>query len=102
MGERKRRQLSPTEKTAAMFWPSSLVPKCRLFVHAAALSRVKPRERELLWLNYVEGINHEEIATATGLRALNIKILLFRTLQARPSSRPPGRANEVSHEFARL
>ncbi len=42
------------------------------------LRRLKPRERELLWLAYVEGMNHEEIAAATGLRALSIKILLFR------------------------
>jgi RNA polymerase sigma-70 factor (ECF subfamily) len=43
-----------------------------------ALRQLKPRERELLWLAYVEGMNHEEIAAATGLRALSIKILLFR------------------------
>ncbi len=44
----------------------------------STLRHLKPRERELLWLAYVEGMNHEEIAAATGLRALSIKILLFR------------------------
>lgn len=44
----------------------------------SALGRLKPRERELLWLAYVEGMNHDEIAAATGLRPLSIKILLFR------------------------
>ncbi|HUB18125.1 MAG TPA: RNA polymerase sigma factor [Acidobacteriaceae bacterium] len=44
----------------------------------ATLLRLKPRERELLWLAYVEGMSHEEIAAATGLRPLSIKILLFR------------------------
>ena len=44
----------------------------------AAFRQLKPRERELLWLAYVEGMNHEEIAAATGLRPLSIKILLFR------------------------
>jgi len=44
----------------------------------SALRQLKPRERELLWLAYVEGMNHEEIGAATGLRALSIKILLFR------------------------
>jgi RNA polymerase sigma-70 factor (ECF subfamily) len=44
----------------------------------STLRQLKPRERELLWLAYVEGMNHEEIAAATGLRALSIKILLFR------------------------
>ena len=44
----------------------------------STLRQLKPRERELLWLAYVEGMNHEEIAAATGLRALSIRILLFR------------------------
>ncbi len=44
----------------------------------ATLRQLKPRERELLWLAYVEGMNHEEIAAATGLRPLSIKILLYR------------------------
>jgi RNA polymerase sigma-70 factor (ECF subfamily) len=44
----------------------------------STLRQLKPRERELLWLAYVEGMNHEEIAAATGLRALSVKILLFR------------------------
>lgn len=44
----------------------------------STLRQLKPRERELLWLAYVEGMNHEEIAAATGLRPLSIRILLFR------------------------
>lgn len=51
--------------------------ECRLDVRSA-FRQLRPRERELLWLAYVEGMNHEEIAAATGLRALSIKILLFR------------------------
>lgn len=44
----------------------------------STLRQLKPRERELLWLAYVEGMNHEEIATTTGLRPLSVRILLFR------------------------
>ncbi len=44
----------------------------------AALGRLKPRERELLWLAYVEGMDHTEIAAATGLQRLSVRILLFR------------------------
>jgi RNA polymerase sigma-70 factor (ECF subfamily) len=44
----------------------------------AAMRMLKPRERELLWLAYVEGMNHAEIAVATGLRAMSIRMLLFR------------------------
>ena len=44
----------------------------------AAMQALKPRERELLWLAYVEGMGHAEIAEATGLRTLSVRMLLFR------------------------
>src|SRR6202789_2674232 len=44
----------------------------------AAVRALKPRERELLWLAYVEGMNHAEIAAATGLGALSVRMLMFR------------------------
>jgi RNA polymerase sigma-70 factor (ECF subfamily) len=44
----------------------------------AAMRALKPRERELLWLAYVEGMNHAEIAAATGLRVMSVRMLLFR------------------------
>lgn len=40
--------------------------------------QLKPRERQLLWLAYVEGSNHKEIAECTGLQAGSIRLLLFR------------------------
>src|SRR5579863_2018634 len=43
-----------------------------------ALDRLKPREREILWLAYVEGSSHKEIAEVVGLRAGSIRLLLFR------------------------
>lgn len=43
-----------------------------------AMDRLKPRERQLLWLAYVEGSNHNEIASSTGLRTGSIRMLLFR------------------------
>lgn len=39
---------------------------------------LKPRERELLWLAYVEGSSHREIAQVVGLREQSIRSLLFR------------------------
>jgi RNA polymerase sigma-70 factor (ECF subfamily) len=44
----------------------------------AAMRVLKPRERELLWLAYVEGMNHAEISAATGLRTISVRLLLFR------------------------
>jgi RNA polymerase sigma-70 factor (ECF subfamily) len=47
----------------------------------AMMRQLKPRERELLWLAYVEGMSHAEIAAATGLGAMSIRILLYRARQ---------------------
>jgi RNA polymerase sigma-70 factor (ECF subfamily) len=43
-----------------------------------ALARLKPRERDLLWLAYALGSSHEEIAASLGLKTGSIKALLFR------------------------
>jgi RNA polymerase sigma-70 factor (ECF subfamily) len=43
-----------------------------------ALQQLKGRERQLLWLAYVEGSNHREIAEFTGLKESSIRLLLFR------------------------
>ena len=43
-----------------------------------ALDQLRPREREILWLAYVEGSSHQEIAEVVGLRAGSIRLLLFR------------------------
>jgi RNA polymerase sigma-70 factor (ECF subfamily) len=43
-----------------------------------ALARMKPRERQLLWLAHAEDYTHHEIAEITGLGATSIRLLLFR------------------------
>jgi RNA polymerase sigma-70 factor (ECF subfamily) len=43
-----------------------------------AMGRLRPRERDLLWLAYAVGSTHEEIAATLGLKAASIKSLLFR------------------------
>ncbi|MGA8502245.1 MAG: sigma-70 family RNA polymerase sigma factor [Candidatus Sulfotelmatobacter sp.] len=43
-----------------------------------AFRRLKGRERQLLWLAYVEGSSHKEIADLTGLKAGSVRLLLFR------------------------
>jgi RNA polymerase sigma-70 factor (ECF subfamily) len=45
---------------------------------ARAMSRLKPRERAMLWLAYAEGASHREIAEALGLREGSLKAMLFR------------------------
>jgi RNA polymerase sigma-70 factor, ECF subfamily len=43
-----------------------------------AFEQLGHRERQLLWLAYVEGFDHREIAQLTGLRAASVRVLLFR------------------------
>ena len=43
-----------------------------------AFTRLRPRDRELLWLAYAQGSSHQEIADALGLKTTSIKLLLFR------------------------
>jgi RNA polymerase sigma-70 factor (ECF subfamily) len=40
--------------------------------------RLPPQQRQLLWLAYVEGADHHEIARTLGLRPLSVRVLLFR------------------------
>ncbi len=39
---------------------------------------LKPKEKNLLWLAYVEGYSHSEIAGITGVKEKSIKVQLFR------------------------
>jgi RNA polymerase sigma-70 factor, ECF subfamily len=45
------------------------------------LAEMKPRERELLWLAYVEGSSHREIARVIGMKEQSIRTMLFRARQ---------------------
>ncbi|TAM84285.1 MAG: RNA polymerase sigma factor [Acidobacteria bacterium] len=43
-----------------------------------ALAKLKPRERQLLWLAYAEGASHREIARTSGMKEASVRPLLFR------------------------
>lgn len=64
---------SPAGDPAAALQPRNLEPDLKRLFEA-----LKPRERSLLWLAYVEGYSHEEIAGMLGLNTKSIKVLLFR------------------------
>lgn len=44
----------------------------------AALARLKPRDRAILWLAHVEGWSHREIAQILDLKEASVRVLLFR------------------------
>lgn len=41
-------------------------------------AQIGPQERALLWLAYVEGADHREIARILGLKEKSVKVLLYR------------------------
>lgn len=43
-----------------------------------AMSELSLKDRQMLWLAYVEGSSHREIAATLGLRAASIRSMLFR------------------------
>lgn len=73
----RRHRESPMPETLPE--PASGSPQLdRQLAVRQAFQQLKMRERELLWLAYVEGSNHKEIAEATGVRSASIRPLLFR------------------------
>lgn len=48
---------------------------------ASAMSLLKPREREMLWLAYAQGSSHRDIAGIIGVKATSVRLLLFRARQ---------------------
>lgn len=47
----------------------------------SAMSELSMKDRQMLWLAYVEGSSHEEIAAALKLRTASIRSMLFRARQ---------------------
>ena len=45
---------------------------------AKVFGELKSRDRALLWLAYVEGESHEEIASSLGVGRRGVKVMLFR------------------------
>lgn len=43
-----------------------------------ALEKLRPRDRQLLWLAHAENYTHREIAEITGVSAASVRLLLFR------------------------
>ena len=48
---------------------------------ANALSQLDSKQRSLLWLAYVEGFDHKEIAAAVNVKEKSVRVLLFRARQ---------------------
>jgi RNA polymerase sigma-70 factor (ECF subfamily) len=75
--KRERRSFLEREPSA----PHGPAELDRHFDLARIFEELKPQERALLWLAYVEGSGHREIAGALGLGEKSIRVLLFRARQ---------------------
>ncbi|MGA9980522.1 MAG: sigma-70 family RNA polymerase sigma factor [Candidatus Sulfotelmatobacter sp.] len=73
----RKRKEEPLPEDASEIATTAPHPERKIQVRQA-FRQLKPRERQLLWLAYVEGSNHKEIADCTGLRTGSIRLLLFR------------------------
>jgi len=69
---RRWRRLFPSRDEAAPHGVELASDMQRLF------QQIAPRERALLWLAYVEGAGHREIAAILQLKEASVKVLLFR------------------------
>jgi RNA polymerase sigma-70 factor (ECF subfamily) len=65
--------LAGKEKAVGPAATEALSPDLRRLFESLPL-----RDRSLLWLAYIEGYNHAEIAEILGLKAGSIKVILFR------------------------
>ena len=59
---------------------------------ARAMDKLRPRDRAMVWLAYVNGSSHQEIAETLGLKTASIKMLLFRARRRLASLLGEGRA----------
>ena len=65
----------PPERSAA---PDRSAQSDSRLILSPALARLRPRDRQLLWLAHAENYSHKEIAEITGLAAPSIRLILFR------------------------
>jgi RNA polymerase sigma factor (sigma-70 family) len=73
--QRQRERSAPEDRAIA----TTSDPDVPLRVDMArTFGQLKPQQRQLLWMAYVEGADHREIATALGLRERSVRVLLHR------------------------
>lgn len=80
-------------------WPEGFEPASTGDFHSRMearemMQRLKPKERALLWLAYVEGRTHSEIALITGLSSLSVRPMLFHLRKKVASWLRPGKEIE--------
>ena len=78
---RQRRRESERNAEAALLHDEVIHPELADDFDRA-FRELKPQQRSLLWMAYVEEFDHREIAAATGLRERSVRVLLSRARKA--------------------
>jgi RNA polymerase sigma-70 factor (ECF subfamily) len=73
---RPRRETSPLPESVAA--PETIGALDLRKDFQGAFGMLSPRERAMLWLAYVEGSSHQEIAAILEVKAASLKMMLFR------------------------
>jgi len=77
--EWRRRRRATNAADAHAFEPNGSSPDLVLRLDMIRVfQQLKPQQRQMMWLAYVEGANHREIASALGLREGSVRVLLHR------------------------
>ena len=74
---RQRRERDAFDRDASAPGTATPNPGLRLDM-ARVFEQLRPEQRQLMWLAYVEGAEHREIAAALGLREGSVRVLLHR------------------------
>ena len=74
-----RRRKRTTPQADAATEPAAAGPDQALRLDMTRVfGELKPQQRQMLWLSYVEGADHREIAAAIGVREGSVRVLLHR------------------------
>jgi RNA polymerase sigma factor (sigma-70 family) len=74
---RRRKRMTPASDVASEPGAAGPDPALRLDM-TRVFGELKPQQRQMLWLSYVEGADHREIATALGVGEGSVRVLLHR------------------------
>jgi len=77
--EWRRRRRARTAADANALEPKGSSPDLALRLDMIRVfQQLAPQQRQMMWLAYVEGADHREIAAAVGLREGSVRVLLHR------------------------
>jgi RNA polymerase sigma-70 factor (ECF subfamily) len=75
---RRARRERPSAEVVEADVPVESADVARRVDFERVFRQLRPQERAMMWLAYVEGSDHREIAEAVGVKEKSVRVLLFR------------------------